>query len=100
MPPDVRAGRVPEVFPPYMAAYAGTDGRVWVRRWVAGSRESVFDVFDPDGRLRAVVVLPNEVAVRPTPVLSLSGGAAIGIDRETGANTIVRFLPPVGFSPP
>lgn len=94
MPSDVRAGRVPEVFPPYMAAYAGADGRVWVRRWVAGSRQSVFDVFEPDGRLRAVVVLPNEVAVRPTPVLSLSGGAAIGIDRETGANTILRFLPP------
>lgn len=94
MPPDVRAGRVPEVFPPYMAAYGGADGRVWVRRWVPGSRQSVFDVFDPDGRLRVVVVLPNEIAVRPTPVLSLSGGAAIGIDRETGANTILRFLPP------
>jgi hypothetical protein len=94
MPPDVRTGRVPELFPPYMAAYGGADGRVWVRRWVAGSRQSVFDVFDPDGRLRAVVVLPNEIAVRPTPVLSLSGGAAVGIDRETGANTILRFLPP------
>ena len=94
MPPDVRAGRVPEVFPPYMTAYAGADGRVWVRRWIAGSRQSVFDVFDSDGRLRAVVVLPNEIAIRPTPVLSLAGGAAIGIDRETGANTVVRFLPP------
>lgn len=93
MPSDVRAGRVPELFPPYMAAYAGADGRVWVRRWVAGGRQSVFDVFDPDGRLRAIVVLPNEVAVRPTPVLSLTGGAAVGIDRETGANTILRFLP-------
>jgi len=51
-------------------------------------------VFDLDGRLREVVVLPNEVAMRPTPVLSLSGGAAIGVDRETSANAILRFLPP------
>lgn len=52
-------------------------------------------MFAVGGRLRVVVVLPNDVAVRPPLVLSLSGGgAAIGIERETGANTIQRFLPP------
>ena len=94
MPPDVRAVRLPESYPAYMAAYAGQDGRVWVRRWSPGSREeSIFDVFDPDGRFRTVVVVPNVIAVLPTPVLSLTGIAAIGIDPETGANTILRFSP-------
>jgi hypothetical protein len=31
---------------------------------------------------RAVIAVPNEIAARPTPVLSLSGVAAIGIDRD------------------
>ena len=44
---------------------------------------------------RMAAVLPNEIAVRPTPVVSLSGGAVIGIARETGTNTILRFLPSV-----
>jgi hypothetical protein len=74
--------------------YAGLDGRVWVRRWVAnGERRSVFDVFETDGRFRAVVEVPREIATLPTPVLSLDGIAAIGVDRETGANTILRFGP-------
>jgi sugar lactone lactonase YvrE len=93
MPSDVRAGRLPVVYPPYMAAYGGQDGRVWVRRWPpGGADQTIFDVFDPDGRLRAVVVLPNAIAADATPVLSLDGVAAIGIDRDTGANTIIRFV--------
>ena len=92
MPSDVRAGRLPETYPPYMAAYGGEDGRTWVRRWAPGGAPAVFDVFDPDGRLRAVVVLPNAIAVLPTPVLSLDGIAAIGIDADTGANTVTRFV--------
>jgi len=91
MPPDVRAGRLPETYPAFMAAYGGEDGRTWVRRWVPGGRETIFDVFDPDGRFRAVVVLPNALAILPTPVLSLGGIAAIGIEAETGANTVLRF---------
>jgi hypothetical protein len=94
VPPDVWAMKLPETYPPYMAVYAGLDGRVWVRRWVAnGERRSVFDVFEADGRFRAVVEVPREIATLPTPVLSLDGIAAIGVDRETGANTILRFRP-------
>jgi streptogramin lyase len=94
MPPEVRSLRLPNVYPAYMAAYEGEDGRVWVRRWAAGGSErSIFDVFEPDGRFRTVVVLPRAIAAYPTPVLSLGGIAAIGIDGETGANTILRFVP-------
>ena len=93
MPPEVRALRLPEVYPAYMAVHGGVDGRVWVRRWpVGGGEQSIFDVFEPDGRFRTVVVLPRAIVVEPTPVLSLGGIAAIGVDRETGANTILRFV--------
>lgn len=92
VPPEVWALKLPETYPPYMAVYAGVDGRVWVRRWVAGGQaRSVFDVFESDGRFRAVVEVPREVAPLPTPYLTLDGIAAIGIDRETGVNTILRF---------
>lgn len=92
VPPEVWALRLPESYPPYMAVYSGLDGRIWVRRWVTnGQARSVFDVFETDGRLRAVVVLPREIALSPTPALSLDGIAALGVDRETGAFTILRF---------
>ncbi|HJR35465.1 MAG TPA: 6-bladed beta-propeller [Gemmatimonadales bacterium] len=92
MPPEVRSVRLPEMFPAYMAVYAATDGRVWVRRWPTGNSDrTIFDVFEPDGRLRSVVVLPRAIAVSPTPALSLAGVAAVGVDPETGANTVLRF---------
>ena len=92
VPPDVRAARLPDVYPAYMAAYAAEDGRVWVRRWVPdGGARTVFDVFAPDGRFVAVVELPRNIATYPTPVLSLDDIVAVGIDGETGAHVILRF---------
>ncbi|MFN0100055.1 MAG: 6-bladed beta-propeller [Gemmatimonadaceae bacterium] len=94
MPAEVRALKLPEVFPANSAAYAAPDGRVWVRRWLKASDvRTVFDVFEADGRYSRVVVLPRIIASFPTPVLSLDGIAAVGIDPETGANTILRFAP-------
>jgi hypothetical protein len=85
---------VPEHYPPLLGVYAGIDGRIWIRRWVAdGDRRTVFDVFEADGRFRTVVELPRAIAVLPTPWLSLDGIAAVGIDGETGAHTILRFGP-------
>ena len=95
MPPEVRALKLPEVFPAYSAAYATADGRVWVRRWLKASDiRTVFDVFEADGRFSRVVELPRIITAFPTPVLSLDGIAAVGIDPETGANTILRFVAP------
>jgi hypothetical protein len=91
MPADVRSLRLPQVFPAFMAAYAASDGRIWVRRWSSSNGQSVFDVFEPDGRYRAVIMLPRFIAVEPTPVLSLDVVAGIGVNGETGANTIVKF---------
>ena len=96
MPPEVWTLRLPETYPPVHSVYGGIDGRVWVRRWVSDNhRRTVFDVFEADGRFRTVVEVPRELAPMPTPWLSLDGIAAIGIDRETGAHTILRFKPAV-----
>ncbi|MCC6929336.1 MAG: hypothetical protein IT359_10130 [Gemmatimonadaceae bacterium] len=89
MPPDVREGRIPERFPAFMAVHAAADGMLWIRRWSLNPRESVFDVFASDGTLRHVVILPRPIVVQPTPVLSLTRVAAIGIDADTGANTVI-----------
>jgi hypothetical protein len=56
----------------------------------------VFDVFETDGRLRTVVVLPRAIAALPTPALSLGGIAAVGVDAETGAHVVLRFVPAQG----
>jgi hypothetical protein len=95
MPPDVRALKLPDVFPAYSAVFAAADGRVWVRRWLKASDiRTVFDVFEADGRFSRVVEVPRIISSFPTPVLSLDGIAAVGIDPETGANTILRFVTP------
>lgn len=92
VPESVRARELPEHYPPYMAVYAGEDGRIWVRRWVANDeRRTVFDVFDADGRFSRVVELPRRIATYPTPVLGLDAVVAIGIDPETGAHSVLRF---------
>lgn len=95
VPPAVRARQLPEHYPPFLAAYAAEDGRVWVRRWVANSdARTVFDVFEADGRFSRVVQLPRRVAIFPTPVLTLQGIVAIGVDPETGAHSLLRFDAP------
>ena len=48
--------------------------------------------FEPNGRYRAVVLLPRFISLEPTPVLSLDVVAGIGIDGQTGANTIVKSV--------
>lgn len=95
MSEEVRQARLPEVFPPYLAVYAAPDGLVWVRRWMAGpARRSVFDVFEADGRFRTTVVLPQVVAVEPTPVLRLDQVVAVVIHPVTGVQGVARFVPP------
>jgi hypothetical protein len=95
VPDAVRARQLPEHYPPYLAAYAAEDGRIWVRRWVPeGAARTVFDVFEADGRFSHVVELPRGIAVYPSPVLTLQAVIAIGVDPETGAHAILRFGAP------
>lgn len=94
VPPEVRDLRLPETYPPIMAIYAGEDGRVWVRRWVAvGSQRSIFDVFEADGRFSRVVLLDRNISPVVMPALALDGIAAIAVDPETGAHGVLSFRP-------
>ena len=86
---------LPRVYPAYSAVYAGEDGNVWVRRWLpASENRSVFDVFSRDGTLLTAVQLPSFILIEPTPILSMSGVVAVLKDPLTGADGIVRFVPP------
>jgi hypothetical protein len=94
VPPEVWALQLPETYPAILGVYAGEDGRVWVRRWVAGgSARTVFDVFESDGRFSRVVVLDRAISSVVTPSLSLGGIAAVAVDPETGAHGVLTFRP-------
>jgi hypothetical protein len=94
--PSVRRLEVPTEFPPFMAVYPTADGRLWVRRWrPASEHRTVFDVFDADGRLARVVVLPRDLIMDTPPYLSATRVVGVAIDRDTGINTVLSFsLPP------
>jgi hypothetical protein len=89
VPDHVRARRLPDTFPAIRGVIAATDGRVWVRRWVAEPARTVFDVWSPVGRLESVVVLPVELADLPTPAVSRDRVAGVVRDPATDLPTIV-----------
>lgn len=90
----VRQLQLPTTYPLYAAVYVGSEGKVWVRRWIpVGLSRTIFDVFDRDGTFRVSVVLPETVLVEPTPVLSLSGIVAVVRDPLTDEDGLLRFVP-------
>lgn len=92
VPDAVWALQLPQTYPPIRNIFAAPDGLLWVRRWVPGGHvRTVFDVFEADGRFKAVVELPAYLLPDITPVLRLDAIAGIGADPETGAMTVLRF---------
>ena len=96
---EVRAGRLPEVYPAYRELAVSAEGVLWVRRWSrAGERgRSVFDIFDEEARFLGTLAVSAEL--RADPVLVIRGGYAAGVesDPETGLERIVRFTVPAAF---
>ena len=92
VPEDVKAQRLPAVYPAYMAVFAAEDGRVWVRRWPTASRsvESLFDVFDANGRFLGTVTMPVRLAAEHHPVIGRDVLVGVTIDPETDLESIVR----------
>ena len=92
VPEDVRAQRIPVVYPAYMAVFAAEDGRVWVRRWplVPRTSESIFDVFEPGGRMLATVSIPVRLAAGHHPVIGSDVLVGVTTDPETDVESIVR----------
>ena len=91
---EVRELNLPMTYPAFVAVYTGKEGRVWVRRWIPASHgRSVFDVFDRDGSFRTSVVLPMDVLVEPTPVLSLHRVVAVVRNPLTDVDGVLTFVP-------
>lgn len=92
--PDVESGRAPETYPAYMDIFAGDDGKIWVRRWVAGGHvRTVFDVLEEDGTFITSIELPREIMSFPTPWLTLDRIVAVATDPGTGGHAIISFTP-------
>lgn len=93
MPDAVRQLQLPDVYPAYMAVYAAPDGTIWVRRWPAGGHDvTIFDRFTREGSYTDTVLLPQAIALEPTPVLTEGVVVAIVVDRATGEEGVARFV--------
>lgn len=95
---DVRAGRVPENHPAFVAVHAGADGRVWVERWPPAGG-AAYDVFAPDGGYLGVVALPVRFAREPSPYFAGDAMYGVVVDPETDVQRVVRLraaVPEVG----
>jgi hypothetical protein len=88
---DVRAGRVPTEYPPYLAVHAATDGRIWVRRWPRRAGESIYDVFERDGVFLGTVTAGEDLAAEPPPWFTGDTITGVVIDAETDVGRVVRF---------
>jgi hypothetical protein len=88
---EVRAGRLPDVYPAYRGVVATPAGEVWVRRWSPpGLRgASLFDVFGAAGAYRHTLVLPADCAGEPAPIVRGRLVACVEVDGETGAESVV-----------
>ncbi len=88
---EVRAGRLPDVYPAYRGVVATPAGEVWVRRWPPpGLRgASLFDVFGAAGAYRHTLVLPADCADAPAPAVRGRLVACVEVDGETGAESVV-----------
>jgi hypothetical protein len=88
---EVRAGRLPDVYPAYRGVVATPAGEVWVRRWSPpGLRgASLFDVFGAAGAYRHTLVLPADCAGAPAPAVRGRLVACVEVDGETGAEAVV-----------
>jgi len=109
-------GPFPDKKPAYAAFLTGSDGRVWV--WTAQpsvaapanptwplaglpdvlwveSGQGTFDVFEPDGRLRGHVRLPQDVRFRPGPAPAepqIRGDTVwMPVTDTVGATAVARF---------
>jgi hypothetical protein len=92
LPETVRSLKVPDRYPAYMAVHVANDGDIWVRRWpVGGSGQTIFDVFDQGGTYQCTVVLPREIRVEPTPILSLTSVVGVAAHPLTDESMVIRF---------
>jgi hypothetical protein len=91
--PEVRARRLPPVYPAVIGLAVAADGALWVRRWSlpTSTNATLFDVFGIDGRYRETVRLPMRCAPQPSVIVRGASVACVVIDPESGSETVVLF---------
>lgn len=90
---EVRARKLPVVYPAIVGLVAAPDGALWVRRWAAptSAPATVFDVFNADGRYRETVRLPMRCAPQPSVIVRGALVACVVLDPTSGAEQVVIF---------
>jgi hypothetical protein len=90
-----RSREAAEFLPEVLAVQIDGAGRTWIRRWPRPDvEETVFDVFDRDGRPRYTVRVPAELLSIPLPWVSRTLMVGVVRDSETGVDRVVAFRVP------
>lgn len=88
---EVKARRLPEVYPIFRSLTSAPDGTIWVRRWSAASQRgtSWFDVLSDDGRYLRTVVVPADCTTLPAPVVRNGVFACVQLAADTDEETVI-----------
>jgi hypothetical protein len=88
---EVKARKVPTVYPIFRSLTVAADGTIWARRWSAATQRgsSWFDVLAEDGRFLRTVVVPADCATLPAPVVRGTVFTCVQLDRQTDAETVI-----------
>ncbi|MEQ1691623.1 MAG: 6-bladed beta-propeller [Gemmatimonas sp.] len=88
---EVKARRLPQVYPVFRSLTVGADGTIWARRWSAATQRgtSWFDVLAEDGRYLRTVVVPTDCTTLPAPVVRGTTFTCVQLDPQTDAETVI-----------
>lgn len=91
--PEIRDGVWPKWLPEVLSLHVATDGALWVGRWpLHGDGDArVFDVLEPSGALRGVVIVPARLEADPPPFFTEAGIYGVVQDPETGVQRVAAL---------
>lgn len=88
---EVKARRIPTVYPMFRSLSTAADGTIWARRWspASATSSSIFDVLSPDGRILRTVMVPANCTTLPAPAIRGGMFSCVQLDPETDGETLV-----------
>lgn len=88
---EVKARRIPTVYPMFRSLSTAADGALWARRWspANATSSSIFDVLAPDGRVLRTVMVPANCTTLPAPTIRGGVFSCVQLDPETDGETLV-----------
>ncbi|WP_329681960.1 6-bladed beta-propeller [Longimicrobium sp.] len=89
---EIRRGELPRTLPQILSVQAGTDGRIWVRRWpAAGEGGALYDALSREGIYQYSVRLPLSMASVPAPVFTDNRVYGVVVDSDTEVQRVVAY---------